>query len=85
MSDQDAVPDPDADPVPDPDSDSAPDSLDMRVVSGEPDPDELAALTAVLSLLIARRQAEEHRARRPRRAGWDRRRYGHGPAGSWRS
>ncbi|MFC5803355.1 acyl-CoA carboxylase subunit epsilon [Streptomyces formicae] len=63
-------------------------NCDIRIVHGDPDEDELAALMAVLGALASTRRsgpgAAEPRARE-RRAHWDRA-WGGGfaPCGSWR-
>ncbi|MCX4514856.1 acyl-CoA carboxylase subunit epsilon [Streptomyces sp. NBC_01619] len=61
--------------------------VDLRIVHGAPDDEELAALMAVLTVLAHRRAAARATpgGGRPRRAHWDRT-WGGGfqPCGSWR-
>ncbi|AWK11884.1 acyl-CoA carboxylase subunit epsilon [Streptomyces spongiicola] len=70
--------------------------VDLRVVRGAPDAEELAAVMAVLTLVARRRRADPAAAGGgtpdggtpdggPRRAHWDRARgAGFRPCGSWR-
>ncbi|MGW1881413.1 acyl-CoA carboxylase subunit epsilon [Streptomyces sp. NPDC001970] len=59
----------------------------MRIVQGDPDDTELAALLAVITMVASRREAAlaAECERRSRRAHWDRA-WGGGfqPSGSWR-
>ncbi|MFE7779005.1 acyl-CoA carboxylase subunit epsilon [Streptomyces sp. NPDC057445] len=61
-------------------------NCDVRIVHGDPDDIELAALMAVLSVVLRNREAAgAARGRRSRRAQWDRAWGGFlHPSGSWR-
>ncbi|MGW2560388.1 acyl-CoA carboxylase subunit epsilon [Streptomyces sp. NPDC001514] len=60
---------------------------DLRIVHGNPDETELAALLAVLTVIASRREEDQAAASecRSRRAHWDRAWVGgFQPSGSWR-
>ncbi|HLL32485.1 MAG TPA: acyl-CoA carboxylase subunit epsilon [Streptomyces sp.] len=60
-------------------------STDIRVLRGNPGPEELAALTAVLLSLAARDEGALRTALRRPGAGWALRQGAHRPAGAWLS